>query len=59
MDVVSRTHRANDTFDTIKHTDVVYEELSDVDKTYVLNYQPKGSDEWKWYGRPCSCVLSA
>ncbi|TPX34386.1 hypothetical protein SmJEL517_g02957 [Synchytrium microbalum] len=28
--------------------DVVYEDLSDYDKTYVLNYQPKGSTDWKW-----------
>ncbi|KNC97295.1 uncharacterized protein SPPG_07225 [Spizellomyces punctatus DAOM BR117] len=27
---------------------VEYEDLSDYDKTYVLNFQPKGSTEWKW-----------
>ncbi|KAJ3056942.1 hypothetical protein HK097_002320 [Rhizophlyctis rosea] len=27
---------------------VEYNDLSDYDKTYVLNFQPKGSEEWKW-----------
>ncbi|KAJ3044530.1 hypothetical protein HDV00_001957 [Rhizophlyctis rosea] len=31
------------------HSPVVeYNDLSDYDKTYVLNFQPKGTDEWKW-----------
>ncbi|KAI9101241.1 hypothetical protein DFS34DRAFT_463244 [Phlyctochytrium arcticum] len=25
-----------------------YDSLSDYDKTYVLNFRPEGSDEWKW-----------
>lgn len=25
-----------------------YDDLTEYEKIYVLNYQPKGSKEWKW-----------
>ncbi|TPX50763.1 hypothetical protein SeLEV6574_g00688 [Synchytrium endobioticum] len=48
--VASRNLEAGTIVEKFVGPDVMYETLSDVDKTYVLNYQPMGCSEWKWYG---------
>ncbi|TPX50803.1 hypothetical protein SeMB42_g02126 [Synchytrium endobioticum] len=46
--VASRNLEAGTIVEKFVGPDVMYETLSDVDKTYVLNYQPMGCSEWKW-----------